>query len=301
MPKYAFAALVTPGSISTVSSVTSGMKRPREVVSEPPPSLLQSLPLMPEWYFVLAALGGLCALGSAWHPLLWILPLLLTALGASLAQALLAVRGAYRNLPRIRGGGIQLRMITAFLHLLQPLARLVGRIRHGLTPWRPRDVRLSHIPRKHQSAALLSGAYESPQEKLTALERALRRAGAVVRRGGEYARWDLELQGGLLGSARLLLSVEDLCPGKQLVRFRSWPALGRWGLALFAVRVALALGAVADRAWLVAGVLGLAGSAVMLRSVREAAYSQSTLLQLLQAPEQRWEDFSTAAPQTDAE
>jgi O-antigen biosynthesis protein len=274
---------------------------PFQTMCEPSPSLLQSLPLMPEWYFVIAALGGLCALGIAWHPLLWIAPLVLVAVGASVAQALLAVGVAYRSLPRVRGGGVQLRTITAFLHLMQPLARLVGRIRHGLTPWRARDVRLSHIPRKLQSAALISGAWESPQAKLTALERALRRAGAVVRRGGEFARWDLELQGGLLGSARLLLSVEDLCPGKQLVRFRSWPALGHWGIALFVVLVMLALGAVADRAWLVAGVLGLAGTAVLLRSVREAAYSQSTLLQMLQAPEKRWEDFSTVATQTDGE
>jgi GT2 family glycosyltransferase len=277
---------------------------PFQTVCEPPPSLLQCLPLMPEWYFVLAALGALSALGVAWHPLLWTTPLMLAALGASLAQAVLgASRAAYRNAPKSKLGRLQLKGVTTFLHLLQPLARLVGRIRHGLTPWRARDVRLSAFPRKQQSATLVSGEWESPQQKLTALERALRQAGAVVRRGGEFARWDLELQGGLLGGARVLLSVEDLCPGKQLVRFRSWPWLRRWGLTLLAILLLLALGAFASHAWFVGVTLAMAACALLIRTVREAAYSQSTLLQTLNPPEpeQRWDDLSGVITPTDAE
>src|SRR5262249_3056393 len=150
-----------------------------------------------------------------------------------------------------------------------------------------RDVVRYRFPRTHQAATLVSGPYESPQEKLTALERALRQAGAVVRRGGAFARWDLELQGGLFGGARLLLSVEDLCPGKQLVRFRSWPSLARWGIALFAVFALLSARAMLDHAWVVAGVLGGAGLLLMLRTFREAAFSQSTLLGMLDASDEQ--------------
>jgi GT2 family glycosyltransferase len=275
---------------------------PFQSVCEPAPGLLQSLPLMPEWYFVLAALSALCALGITWRPLLWTAPLLGIALGASLAQALLgATRASYRNLPKRWFGRLRLRTTTALLHLLQPLARLVGRIRHGLTPWRSREVGLSRFPRTRQMATLVSGPWESPQEKLTALERALRQAGAVVKRGGEFARWDLELQGGLLGGARVLLSVEDLCPGKQLVRFRSWPWLGRWGLGLFGLLVMLAAVATADRSWLAGSVLGFAGSALMLRTIREAAYSQSTLLQLLLPSEEQSSGEFVAVAQSDPE
>jgi hypothetical protein len=224
------------------------------------------------------------------------------ALGASLAQALLgATRASYRNLPTSWFGRLRLRSTTALLHLLQPLARLVGRIRHGLTPWRPRDVGLSRFPRTRQMATLVSGPWESPQEKLTALERALRQAGAVVKRGGEFARWDLELQGGLLGGARVLLSVEDLCPGKQLVRFRSWPWLGRWGLGLFWLLVMLAAVATADRSWVAGSVLAFAGSVLMLRTIREAAYSQSTLLQLLLPSEEQSSGELLAVGQSDPE
>ena len=268
---------------------------PFQSVCEPSPGLMQSLPLMPEWYLIVAALSGLCALGIAWRPLLLALPLLVIALGASIAQALLgARRAAYRNVPRNRVNRIRLRATTAFLHLVQPLARLVGRMRHGLTPWRPRQAALSHFPRMRQMATMVSGPWQSPQQKLTALEEALLKAGAVVRRGGEFARWDLELQGGLLGGARVLLSVEDLCPGKQLVRYRSWPALGRWGVGLFAGFTALGSLAATEHVWAVAGVLATAGFTLLLRTVREAAYSQSTLLQMLSIAGQSTADDQAA-------
>jgi GT2 family glycosyltransferase len=273
------------GSVQRIYHGVWGLA-PFQSVCEPVPSLLQCLPLMPEWYFILMALGGLSMLGLLWHPLLWASPLFIVALCASLSQAVLGVaRAAPRNAARRGLVSVQLRVVTAFLHLLQPLARLVGRIRQGLTPWRAREVSVSRFPRSHQQATMVAGEWESPQEKLTNLERALLRAGAVVRRGGEFARWDLELQGGLLGGARVLLSVEDLCPGQQLVRFRSWPALRGWGLALFAVLVLLAVGATVDRAWIVGASLGLAGLALLLRTLTEAAYSQSTLLRLLSPAE----------------
>jgi GT2 family glycosyltransferase len=276
---------------------------PFQSVSEQAPGVLQSLPLMPEWYFVLAALGGLCALGLAWRPLLWTLPLLLVALAASLGQALLgAIRAAYRNLPSSRFGRFRLRSATALLHLLQPMARLTGRIRHGLTPWRAREVALRRFPRNRQMATLVCGPWESPQDRLMALERALRHVGAIVKRGGEFARWDLELSGGLLAGARVLLCVEDLCPGKQLVRFRSWPCLGVCGLGLFALLMLLSAAAATDGSWVVASALAMTSGALMLRALREAAYSQSTVQELLCSPEERTSRaFSPLVAQSDPE
>jgi len=130
-------------------------------------------------------------------------------------------------------------------------------------------------------ATLVSGPWEAPQDKLESLEKTLQQAGSVVKRGGEFARWDLEIQGGLLAGARVLLSVEDLAPGKQLIRFRSWPCFGGWGLGLFGVLALLAAGALTDGAWGVGSVLAIAGAAWIFRTFEEAAYSQSTLLQAL--------------------
>jgi GT2 family glycosyltransferase len=257
---------------------------PFQSVREREPSLLQSLPLMPEWYFVIAALMALGVLGLVWRPLLWTSPLLIAALGASLAQAVLgSTRASYRHSPRTWSGRLRLRSTTALLHLLQPMARLVGRIRHGLTPWRPRDASLSLLPRSYQMATLVSGPWEAPESKLAALEEALRQAGAVVKRGSEFARWDLEIQGGLLAGARVLLSVEDLTPGKQLIRFRTWPCFGRWGPGVFGVLALLAASALAGGSWGVGSVLAIAGAAWMFRTFEEAAYSQSTLLQALRS------------------
>jgi GT2 family glycosyltransferase len=247
------------------------------------PGLLQSLPLMPEWYFVIAMLLALFALGILWTPLLWSGPLLAAALGATLAQALIAaLRTPYRYTARTMLGLLRLRAMTAWLHLVQPLARLVGRIRYGLTPWRPRDAELSLVPRTYRMATLVSGPWQAPEEDLRALEQELRQSGAVVKRGGPFDRWDLELQGGLLAGARVLLSVEDLAPGKQLVRFRSWPWFGRWSVGLLGVVSALAAAALADHAWAVGCVLVVVAGGWTLRMFEEAAYSQSTLLNALQ-------------------
>jgi hypothetical protein len=160
---------------------------------------------------------------------------------------------------------------------------------------------VTRVPGRHEAATLVCGAWESPEEKLTALEGSLRRAGAVVRRGSEFARWDLELSGGLLAGARVLLSVEDLCPGKQLVRFRSWPWLERWGLGLCALLLTLSAAATADHAFVVGGVLGFACAVVVVRAVREAAYSQSTLQQLLARQSDPPREITAMLARSDAE
>jgi hypothetical protein len=87
------------------------------------------------------------------------------------------------------------------------------------------------------------------------IERSLAGEGAVVRRGGDFDRWDLELRGGLGGSARMLHTVEDHQYG-QIGRFRVWPV---WPFALL----------------LVAAVLALLGSAAILAS---AAFAGAILL-----------------------
>src|SRR5439155_176244 len=81
------------------------------------------------------------ALGAAWRPLLLMLPVLAVAAGASLLQACLGAAGAsFTSKPRTRLARLGHGALTAALHCLQPLARLVGRVEHGLTPWRRRGV-----------------------------------------------------------------------------------------------------------------------------------------------------------------
>src|SRR5256886_8365606 len=93
---------------------------------------------MPEWHLMTSTLAGIAALGVVWSPLRLALPLLVAAILPPIAQACLG--GARARFPDAPRGMARLarRALTAALHLIQPIARLRGRILEGLTPWRRR-------------------------------------------------------------------------------------------------------------------------------------------------------------------
>ena len=99
----------------------------------------RSLPLMPEYYLLLAALLGLSLAGLLWTPLLAAVPLLVLAVGTLLVDAALGARRA-SVVRRATSAPARLRKsaLVATLYILQPLARLYGRLRLGLSPFRRR-------------------------------------------------------------------------------------------------------------------------------------------------------------------
>jgi len=213
---------------------------PFQTLHEPPASLLAMLPLMPEWHLASVALALLAALGLLWSPLLWALPLLALTLAIPVAQAVVSARFATFSGPRNTWAAR--RALTTFLHLMQPIARLRGRLRHGLAPWRTRGGARpgSPLPR---SFALWTEHWRAPESRLEGIQVAARSEGAVVRGGGEFDRWDLEVRGGTLGTARLLTAVEEHGQGRQMIRGRMWPhvsTLARLGLAVLASGVLVA-------------------------------------------------------------
>ena len=231
--------------------------------------LFESLPLMPEWYLVIAVLGALSAGAVVWAPLLAVTPLLALALGALLVDAGLGAARATQVGPR--RGRWRLRALTAALYLLQPLARLYGRVRGGLTPFRRRGPRAlaSPLPR---TLTLWSEEWAPVEERVRALEAALREAGAIVSSGGDWDRWDLEVRGGLFGRARLRIAVEEHGAGRQLLRVRTWPWLSRAGLAMPATVALLAAGALAlDPSPAAAGAFGGLALFAAARAVYESA------------------------------
>jgi len=252
---------------------------PFQSVYEPAPNVLGSLPLMPEWYLVIATLAGLSALGAAWQPLLLTLPVLAAAVGASLLQACVGAAGAsFASRPRTRLARLGLGALTASLHCLQPLARLVGRVEHGLTPWRRRGGFGLALPWPRTFAAMRTGRWQDVAEKLGSMETALRESGAVVRRGGEFDRWDLEVRGGLLAGVRMLLAVEDHGPRTQLIRVRSWPTFSPVGLGLILCFLVLGAAGELHHARLACGVLGLLTVGLGLRKLQEAGCSMAAVL-----------------------
>ncbi|MBI3978565.1 MAG: glycosyltransferase [Chloroflexi bacterium] len=250
---------------------------PFQSLYQPAPGLLRSLPQMPEWYLVVVVPAALAALGALWTPLLLAAPLAVLAAGASIVQACLsAARASFPDAPSSRLARLNRRSLTAFLHLIQPLARLIGRLRHGLTPWRRRGTPGLALPWPWR-AAIWCERWRALDERLRILETATRAAGAVVLRGGDYDGWDLEIRGGMLGGARLLTAVEEHGAGKQLVRLHTWPRCSANGLIPVLLLAALATGAALDQAVAPAAMLGLVALLLALRLAWECAAAMDTV------------------------
>lgn len=258
-----------------------GGSAPFQALYQPAPGVVWSLSLMPEWYLAIAVLAGLTALGVTWSPLLLAGPLLALAVGALLVQAALgAARASFPSAPRGRLTRWRLRLLTSALYLLQPLARLLGRWRAGLVPWRRRGVRGVTWPLPG-AASLWSERWRSTTDWLATLDTALRATGASVRGGGDYDHWDLEARDGVLGTARALLVVEEHGGGRQLVRVRWWPRYSPSVLLLGLPLVALATGAAASGAPSVGILFAALAVVLVLRALHECAVAIGALRRAL--------------------
>jgi hypothetical protein len=260
--------------------------------AEPPvPGVLRSLVMMPEWYLLLLVAAALAGLGVVWRPLLFVsVPLLALAIGAPLVHAWLSALAA--PIPaqsRTRARRLRYHALTAALHLLQPLARLRGRLRAGLTPWRRRATSLA-LPRSH-TRRVWTGRWQPFDARLHALEAALQAQEARVRRGGDYDRWELEVHGGLFGLARLLMTVEEHGQGRQLTRVRAWPRYSAAALSLTLVAGVLALEATFDGSRVASVLLATVAVLVAARAVYESAGAMGALLRAVDT----WREDDRAA------
>jgi GT2 family glycosyltransferase len=235
------------------------------------PGILSSLPLMPEWYLVIAALAAISAMGIFWTPLLLALPLLAAALGALVYES--ALGGLQAGFPRrnlTRARRIRMRLVIMMLFLLQPAVRLAGRIRYGLAPWRRRAGRELVFPWPH-TRSVWSERWQLPETRLRRIEVELRNCNCAVERGGDFERWDLQVRGGGLGASRMRMAVEEHGGGKQFLRFRVWPRCSRVGLALIAIFAGLAVAAAVDGTVVGAILLGAATLLLATSMIRDCA------------------------------
>jgi GT2 family glycosyltransferase len=219
---------------------------PFQSIYQPAARGIAALALMPEWCLVVGALAALSLLGATWRPLLLAFgPLLAVALGAVVVHGLRsAVAADLATAPPSRLKALGMRILIGLLHAVQPAARLHGRLRQGLKPWRRNGQGRPRWPRR-RTWALWSTRWKDPQARLRAIEGQLRAAGGSIVWGGSYDRWDLEVGVGTLGSARLQMAVEEHAGGAQLLRLhaflrRPWAALG----------IGAAVAALAALAWL---------------------------------------------------
>jgi GT2 family glycosyltransferase len=238
---------------------------------EPADGKLTALALMPEWYLIPLVLAAIGALGAIWPALALALPLAALASALVIARAVsCAAAATFTSDCSRRRTRARLYATTAALYLMQPAARLLGRMDHGLTPWRHRTPRPASVP-SPATHRLWSEAWASVEQRLEALEATLRARGASVRRGGEFDRWDLEVRTGLMGCSRAMMVMEEHGAGRQLVRVRRWPLCGAHAIAAVLCFGLLAGAAELDRATLAAAIMAAASAAIALRAMWEAA------------------------------
>lgn len=254
---------------------------PFQSIYQPATSILFSFPLMPEWYLLISFFGILSALGIAWKPLLAAVPIFILSI---IAPAIQAFKSALRAEFTIKnpsfGQKLKLYALTAYLHLLQPLARLHGRLTYGLHPLKCRGQVKLFVP-KNKIVSIWQEEWHSFTEILTDLENALKKECVSIHRGSQFDSWDLEVRGGLLGACRVLLTIEEHGQGKQMLRFQIKPnfkVIRTWVIGLFIV---LALLAGIDQSW--AAFIILAGLAVWLTSImlQSCAFAKAVILQAL--------------------
>jgi len=246
-------------------------------IYEPAATMWQSIPMMPEWNLLIAAAIALSLLSLLWPPLGAVS--IAAGIGVSVS-VLQAAQGARRARFHQRAASwqwaVKRRGVTALLHLLQPLARLSGRLQSGLRPWR-RHVEMAGTWPRLQQLKFWTETWRAPENILRGVEASVRGHRAAVIKGGDFDSWDLEIRVGLFGMVRMIMGIEEHGGGRQMVLFRLWPRMSRAALAASAAGFILAAAAVLDGAWIPGLILLLIGSVPVLRMIQEAGVAVAVL------------------------
>jgi hypothetical protein len=174
--------------------------------------LWRSLATMPEWPLLLLALAVLASLGVfAWPVGLFWIPFGL-AMAAWLGQAWLGAKEAGLRYP-----GWRWRVLTGYLYLAQPVARLRGRLSQGLTPWRRRCPHQFLWPRSRVRIVEVP-EWVSSAQMADAFTAALRSHVLPFVRGAQ-TDWEWQVEGGLMGGVRAVL---DKSGTRMVVRLWSY-------------------------------------------------------------------------------
>jgi hypothetical protein len=166
------------------------------------------------------------------------------------------------------------------LHLLQPLARLWGRLRWDLTPWRKRGVSGIASPRV-RTFRIWSERWQDAADRLRSLEVALGKFGVSVSRGGDYDRWDLEARDGTFGAVRMILATEEHGAGQQLVRLRAWPISSTGLLGLILILIGISVAAALDHAWIPSAALAAMALTVFVRIFHDCSTATAATIRAL--------------------
>ena len=239
-----------------------------------------SLFALPEWHLLIAALAMLSIVGFVWEPLRITAPLLILAVSLSLAHAGLNAQAALTDSKLGIFSNLTRWMLTALLHLLQPIARLSGRITASLHPWCRRQTRGSKLPFPGSYSSLYADWHKA-ENVLHEFEEALKAEISSVVVGDSFAPWDLEVRGGIFGGKQIIMAIEDIGLGRQLIRVRWWPVFPLQVILLASLFTALALGAAIDHASIASALLAFLALGILLRAGWEAGTIGALIEELL--------------------
>jgi len=196
---------------------------------------IATLLMLPELYLVLAVVFPLAVLGFLVSSLSIFQALFLGIAGLLVFQALnngLRVKRSRKilSLPQ----RIKRRLLISWLHLVQPLLRLKGRLFYGLFPGATKlhSNRALHwrFLRPVYNGEIWEGRNVNPLLRLSSLEQRLQSNGFHPVNGGNFSDWDMQLQVIPFVAARLRLMVEEHGEQVELVRYRLLPVLTGNGL-----------------------------------------------------------------------
>jgi GT2 family glycosyltransferase len=232
----------------------------------------------PDWYMWIAALAIASAAGILWAPLLYAVPALVAAIAAPVALAgVSAARSAAVGRLELSGRARLTRwLLSTLLHLIQPIARMDGRVRGSPVPApsRPRRFALP-VPRLFKT---WTEASRPGSERLAEIELRVRATGAIVSRGGAYDRWDLQARRSFIAAARIRMGIEEHGAGRQLVRLRVTPSYSRSALALIVVLIVLSVAAWIDHAHPATLLLAVVALALAARTLQSAGTAMGAVL-----------------------
>ncbi len=230
-----------------------------------------------EWYLWVVGLAVVSIAGLWWAPLLVAAPLLVMTLAVSLALSA-ASAAASSSLPRpltLRARATKWGVST-LLHLIQPLARMSGRLGSRGAPVPSRRGRFA-VPLPRVSK-VWTEVWQSSERRLGEIEAQLRARGAIVSRGGVYDRWDLQVRHSFIGAVRICLGIEEHGAGRQLVRVQLTPRYSRGALCLILALAILSLLALVYSANLAAIVLAAGAVAIGSCAVGSAGLAMGGVL-----------------------
>lgn len=249
-------------------------------VYEQAPNSMAYLPLMPEWFLLMGLLGALSMLSVLWQPLLWALPVLLITCVVVLIQAALSAASADLRHVRRWPLKVQLFSLTMLLHLMQPVARLVGRLQHGLTPWRKRgsgEQSFSKLLQMGRTQEQWSEDWHPVEELLARVEHDLLRRKVRAQRGGTFDRWDLQASCSFFSGARAIMAIEEHGGGRMMIKLKSWTVLSQSAYIITGLLLVLTILSLLDGAFVLSGGVATGAALFVAHLLTDCTRSMSDL------------------------